>query len=90
MSLMVSIARISEFPDAARMTDFESAHRAVFGDCCDVPTLLRDPEDPNQIAVVANVRDLEALRSISRTPEGDAMMRRFGFLEQMSYFLEEA
>ena len=90
MTLMVSIARMSEIPSAAEMPDFHEAHAKVFGACSGLPKILRDPNDPNQAAVVAEVHDLDAMRAISRTPEGDAMMRKFGFLEQLSYFLEDA
>ncbi|SEN73925.1 hypothetical protein SAMN04488011_1063 [Palleronia pelagia] len=40
--------------------------------------------------LIGKVHDLERLREISRSPAGDAMMRKFGFIEQLSYFLEEA
>ncbi len=51
--------------------------------------MLRDPEDAHQIAIVGDVWDLDGLRKASRTPEGDAFMRKYGFLEQLSYFLED-
>ena len=51
--------------------------------------ILRDPNDAYQVAVVGDVKDLEKVRTVSRTPEGDAMMRKYGFVEQLSYFLEE-
>jgi len=87
--MMVSIARISEMPDPSLMKEWEAEHEKLLGAYSDVPKILRDPKDANQIAVVANVRDLDGLRAATRTPEGDAMMRKWGFIEQLSYFLEE-
>ena len=65
-------------------------HDALLGAYAEVPKILRDPNDPNQVAVLTNVRDLDGLRAATRTPEGDAMMRKYGFIEQLSYFLEDA
>ncbi len=90
MPMMVSIARVADVPNPEKMPEFIAAHEDIFGDAADPPKILRDPNDPNQVAVLANVHDLDRLRTLSRTPEGDAMMRRFGFLEQLSYFLEDA
>jgi len=89
MTLMVSIARVADVPTPEKMPEFQVAHKKFFAGICDVPKILRDPNDASQVAVVMNVHDLEELRRISRTPEGDAMTRSFGFLEQLSYFLEE-
>lgn len=90
MPTMISIARISEFPSPDRQTAWAEEHAALFGAYAEVPRVLRDPNDPNQIAIVGEVYDVDGLRAASRTPEGDAHMRRYGFLEQLSYFLEEA
>ncbi len=88
MTLMVSIARISHKPDATEIQAFHDEHDELMGDYAGPVKVLDDPNDPNQIAVVVDVRDLEGLRKATRTPEGDAMMRKYGFLEQLSYFLE--
>jgi len=88
MTLMVSIARISHKPDAATIQAFHAEHDAMLGDYAGPVKILDDPNDPNQIAVVVDVHDLEGLRQATRTPEGDAMMRKYGFLEELSYFLE--
>lgn len=88
MTLMVSIARVSRKPDAAEMEAFHAEHKALVGAYAGEGKILDDPNDPNQIAVVVDVHDLEGLRRVTRTPEGDAMMRKYGFLEQLSYFLE--
>ncbi len=61
----------------------------MFGAYSATPKMLRDPEDAHQIAIVGDVWDLDGLRKASRTPEGDAFMRKYGFLEQLSYFLED-
>jgi hypothetical protein len=90
MPTLISIARISEFPSAERRKAWEQEHAAIFGAYAEVPRMLRDPNDPNQIAIIGEVHDLDGLRAASRTPEGDAHMRRYGFLEQLSYFLEDA
>lgn len=90
MPTLISIARISEFPGAERQKAWEEEHAALFGAYAEVPRMLRDPNDPNQIAIIGEVNDLDGLRAASRTPEGDAHMRRYGFLEQLSYFLEDA
>lgn len=89
MSLLVSVARVSDVPNPAAMQEFHTEHEELFGAYCEVPKILRDPNDPNQVAVVAQVHDLDGLRAASRTPAGDAMMRKYGFIEQLSYFLEE-
>lgn len=86
---MISIARVASVPSQTDSAEFQAAHDEVFGDACTLKSILRDPSDDNQIAVVLDVKDLEKVRSASRTPEGDAMMRKFGFLEQLSYFVEE-
>lgn len=90
MPLIVSIARVSDIPEQGPNSEFATAHQKAFGAFSAVPKILRDPEDPNQVAVVGQVHDVEGLRAASRTPEGDAVMRQFGFLEQLSYFLEDA
>ena len=88
MALMVSIARISHKPDDAEIQAFHAEHEALLGDYAGPAKILDDPNDPNQIAVVVDVHDLEGMRQATRTAEGDAMMRKYGFLEQLSYFLE--
>lgn len=90
MTLLVSVTRVSHIPAGEELEEFHTAHERVFGDCAGRLTFLRDPHDANQAAVVGEVHDLEKMRAISRTPEGDAMMRKFGFVEQLSYFLEDA
>ncbi len=89
MALMVSIARVSNSDNPFGDAQFHADHDAIFGDSMEIKAILRDPSDPNQIALVGDVKDLEHVRAASRTPEGDAMMRRYGFIEQLSYFLEE-
>ena len=90
MPMLVSITRVSHIPVGAELEAFHAANQEVFGGAVGQMTFLRDPQDANQAAVIGEVHDLEKLREISRTPEGDAMMRKFGFIEQLSYFLEEA
>jgi len=90
MPLLVSVTRVSHIPVGAELEKFHAAHERVFGGSVGKMTFLRDPQDGNQAAVVGEVHDLEKMRAISRTPEGDALMRKFGFVEQLSYFLEEA
>ena len=90
MTMLVSVCRVSHIPVGAELEEFHTAHKEVFGDAVGKMTFLRDPQDANQAAVVGQVHDLEKMREISRTPSGDALMRKFGFVEQLSYFLEEA
>lgn len=90
MTMLVSITRVSHIPEGAELEEFHKAHKEVFGDSVSKMKFLRDPQDANQAAVVGEVMDLEKMRKISRTPEGDALMRKFGFMEQLSYFLEDA
>lgn len=90
MTLLVSVTRVSHIPVEAELEDFHAAHEKLFGGAVGKMTFLRDPNDANQAAVIGEVHDLEKMRAISRTPEGDAMMRKFGFVEQLSYFLEDA
>lgn len=89
MSLMVSIARVSTDKNPFGTAEFHDAHDKIFGDAIAIKAILRDPTDPYQIALVGDVKDLDHVRAASRTPEGDAMMRRFGFIEQLAYFLDE-
>ena len=89
MTLMVSIARVTDVPNPENIPEFRAAHDKLFGAYSDVPKILSDPNDRNQIAIVQDVKDLEGLRAASRSPEGDAMMRKYGFLEQLCYFLED-
>mgnify|MGYP001801886473 CR=1 FL=1 len=89
MALMVSIARIADVPNPDQLPEYRADHARLFGAYADLPKLLPDPNDTNQIAVVHEVHDLEGLRAASRTPEGDAMMRKWGFIEQLSFFVED-
>ena len=90
MALLVSVTRVSHIPVGTELEEFHAAHEKIFGDAAGKLVFLRDPNDANQAAVVGEVHDLEKMRAISRTPEGAAMMRKFGFIEQLSYFLEDA
>ncbi len=89
MPLMVSIARIADLPNPRQMEEYRADHARLFGQYADLPKMLPDQKDPNQVAVVAEIHDLDGLRAASRTPEGDAMMRKWGFIEQLSVFVEE-
>jgi len=85
MTRMIAIARI----DRSKQRDnWIAEHNAEFGQYATVDGAFDHPEDKNQMAVVMNVTDLDGLRTISRTPEGDAFMRERGFVEQLDYFLE--
>lgn len=90
MSNFVSIARVTHIPTGTELAAFHAAHEALFGDTVGAITILGDPNDANQAAVVGEVHDLDKMRAISRTREGDAVMRKYGFLEQLSYFVDEA
>ncbi|MBW4986079.1 hypothetical protein KZZ07_26505 [Mameliella sp. CS4] len=90
MTLLVSVVRRTGPRSPEEMEAYKTAHQEVFGACADVPRFLRSPTDDTLGAVVGEVHDLEELRRISRTPEGDALMRKYGFLEQLDYFIEEA
>ncbi len=89
MSMMVSIARVSTTENPIQSDVYHAEHAAIFGDAMKITAILRDPNDPYQVAVVGDVKDIDKVRSESRTPEGDAFMRKYGFVEQLSYFLEE-
>ena len=89
MTLLVSVTRVSHIPEGAELEEFHAAHEKVFGGAVGKMTFLRDPQDANQAAVVGTVHDLEKLRAISRPSEGDALLRKYGFIEQLSYFLED-
>lgn len=89
MSMMISIARVSMTENPLNLASYQDEQKAIFGDAMQVTHILRDPNDAHQVAVVGDVKDLGAVRRISRTPEGDAHMRKWGFVEQLSYFLEE-
>ncbi|QMU58558.1 MAG: hypothetical protein GKR98_10350 [Boseongicola sp.] len=86
MTQMISIARI----DRTKMSDnWEETNRALFGADASVEAILPHAEDPNQVAVVLDVKDLEGMRAATRTPEGDAAMRDGGFVEQLCYFIQD-
>jgi len=89
MTMMISIARVSTTENPTGSAAYEAEHKALFGDAMTIKAILRDPNDAYQVAVVGEVTDLEKFRTVSRTPEGDAWMRKYGFVEQLSYFLEE-
>ena len=90
MPMLVSITRVSHIPVGPELEELHKAHEHVFGDSLGRLTFLRDPNDANQAAVVGEVHNFEKMREISRSPEGEAVMRKFGFIEQLSYFLEDA
>jgi len=90
MPPMESVIRRSHARTSGEMEDYAKAHKKIFGSCADVRKVLRSLDDVNLVAVVGQVHDLDELRRISRTPAGDAMMRRNGFLEQFNHFVEEA
>ena len=73
MTLMVSIARISHKPDPAELEAFHAEHDALLGSYAGPVKILDDPNDPNQIAVVVDVHDLEGLRKATRTPNPAAV-----------------
>lgn len=89
MPLMVSVARVTDAPIPTELPEYREEHARLFGTYADLPKLLREKDDANLIAVVGQVHDIEGLRAASRTPEGDAFMRKYGFIEQLSVFLEE-
>ena len=85
MTRMITIARI----DRSKQRDnWIAENNAEFGQYATVDGAFDHPEDKNQMTVVMNVTDLDGLRAISRTPDGDAFMRERGFVEQLVYFLE--
>lgn len=88
MSMMISIARVSTTENPINSATYHADHNAVFGDAMETKAILRDPNDAYQVAVFGEFKDLERVRSVSRTPAGDAMMRIYGFVEQLSDFLE--
>jgi len=88
MPMMISIARTSTTENPMGSPTFHAAHEAVFGDAITIKAIIPDANDPYQVAVVGEVKDIEKVRAVSRTPEGDAMMRKYGFVEQLSYFWE--
>lgn len=90
MPMLVSITRVTHIPVGAELEELHKAHKEVFGGSTGPLTFLRDPNDANQAAVVGEVHNFEKMREISRSPEGEALMRKFGFIEQLSYFLEDA
>jgi len=89
MTMMVSIARVSTTENPLGNAQYQAESEAIFGDSMKITAMLRDPNDAHQVAVVGDVKDLERMRAASRTPEGDAFMRKYGFVEQLSYFLED-
>jgi len=89
MTMMVSVVRIADVPHPEKLAAYRKDHAKIFGEYADLPQLLREKDDKNLVAVVGRVHDLEGLRAASRTPEGDAFMRKYGFIEQLSVYLED-
>lgn len=89
MSMMISIARVADAKTFGLSEEFHKDHTELFGLYANVPKILRDPNDKNQVALLGEVHDLEGLRTASRLPEGDSMMRKHGFIEQLAWFLED-
>ena len=85
MPLMVSIARVT---DVTNLSKFAAEHAALFGAFADVPKFLPDPNAPDQVAIVMQVHDLDGLRSVTSSSEGEALKRKLGLLERLSYFIE--
>ena len=85
MPKMIAVARVDRSKERENWVE---QHNAMFGQYGIVEAAMFSPEDPNQIAIIANVSDLDGLRAATRTPEGDAFMRDMGFVEQLCYFLE--
>ena len=86
MTRMISIARIDP---SKKRDNWIAEHDATFGAYATIDSAFAHPQDKNQMAVVMNVTDLDGLRAISRSPEGDAFMRERGFVEQLDYYLED-
>lgn len=86
MPKMISIARIdpSKLPD-----DPMAVHNAQFSAFATMLAAIPHGDDPNQMAVLFDVHDVEGMRHMSRTPEGDAAIREMGFVEQLDFFLEK-
>lgn len=89
MPLMVSIARIADVPSPRELPEYRREHARLFGEFSDLPRFLPEKDDKNLVAVVGEVHDMDGLRAASRTSEGDAFMRKYGFMEQLSFFVEE-
>lgn len=68
MTLLVSVCRVSRPVPKDEMETFQAAQREVFGDAVGPMTFLSDPNDPHQAAVGGEVKDMEKMRDISRTP----------------------
>lgn len=87
-TMLVSIARMSHVPEGAELEQMKADHKAFFGAATDGdgPQILRCPNDPHEVAVVGMVNDIDEVRRLSRTPEGDALMRKYGFIEQLNFY----
>ena len=91
MTIGVSICRVSRVPAAEEMAELNAEHHALYGGAIKGDmTILRDPKDPNQTAAVFEINDLEQFFAISGTPESDALMRKWGVVEPLSFFHEDA
>lgn len=88
MPTLISIARVSTTENPINSPEFLAEHHALFGDAITLTAIIPDANDAYQVAVVGEVTDIEHVRTVSRTPQGDAMMRKYGFVEQLSYFWE--
>lgn len=88
MPMMISIARSSTTENPMKSATFHAEHAAMFGDAITIKAIIPDANDAYQYAVVGDVKDIEHVRKVSRTPEGDALLRKYGFVEQLSYFWE--
>ncbi|MGB4952232.1 MAG: hypothetical protein WBO55_16530 [Rhizobiaceae bacterium] len=89
MTIGVSICRVSRVPAAAEMAELNAEHHAVYGGTVGELKILRDPKDPNQTAAVFQINDLDGFLAVARSPEGDALMRKWGVVEPLSFFHED-
>lgn len=85
MPKMISIARIERSKVPA---DVIAAHNAEFGAYATMLATFHHAGDASQSAVLFEVHDLEGMRRVSHTDEGDAKIRAFGFVEQLDVYHE--
>lgn len=85
MPKMISIARV----DRSKITaDTMAAHNAEFGAYATMLAAFPHAGDASQMAVLFDIHDMEEMRRATRSDEGDAKIRAFGFIEQLDVYHE--
>lgn len=85
MTKVVMVVRTEFIPNHA---EHDAEFLEILGHCAEVPVFLPDPKDPSQMAIIGEVSNLDELRRVLSTSTGEAFMKKHGFVEELSFFVE--